>query len=164
MGGEIEVESKAGGGSTFTLSVKADASGHLEAVQTVDTEAVTATEAISGHILLVEDNQNSSKLITLFLEMAGYDVKLAEDGQQAIDAVNAASPALILMDMNMPIMDGRTATQKIREAGFTMPVLALTASNDETIISGMRKAGCNGEIEKPVNADILIKSVSRYVS
>ena len=99
----------------------------------------------------------------MFLDMAGYQVKLATNGQQAIEIVEEESPGIILMDMHMPVMDGETATREIRSKGYNGPILALTASTDEDIIANMRAAGSDGEIIKPVQADSLIRSVARYL-
>ena len=162
MGGQITVESELGHGARFTLSIDAE-EGEVEDVD-LPSQETSDNVKISGYVLLAEDSKDSSKLITLFLEIAGFEVKLAENGQQAYEMAIAEPPAIILMDMHMPIMDGQTATQKIREAGFEGPIFALTASNDQVVIGNMRGAGCNGEIAKPVDTDQLIQTVSQYLS
>jgi len=164
MGGQIEVESSSGHGARFTLSIDAMAGEVVEDDADSLLQDIHSKVENTGFILLAEDSKDSSKLITLFLEMAGYEVKLAENGQQAFEMAVADRPAMILMDMHMPVMDGQTATRKIREAGYEGPIFALTASNDEIVIGNMLEAGCNGEIAKPVDADQLIQTASKYIS
>lgn len=106
-----------------------------------------------GRILIVEDNMDNYELVRLVLERAGYDVFLAVNGRDGVDAARAQKPDLILMDMGLPEMDGWKAakTLKSSEETKTIPLYALTAHT----LSHERKrailAGCDGYIPKPIH-------------
>ena len=178
LGGDIRVGSTPGEGSTFSATVS---TGRLEGVKLVDnmTEAeapidltkkpVTADVRLDCRILLAEDGPDNQRLISFILKKAGAKVSVAENGQvaveQALAARDAGNPfAVILMDMQMPILDGYGATAKLREAGYTRPIIALTAH----AMSGDREkcltAGCDDYTTKPIDRKRLIALVSRYVS
>lgn len=166
MDGSISVESELGKGSVFTLrinasSVEVEQDAPQETVEKAD--EVRLDEKRSGYVLLAEDSPDSSQLIMLFLVNAGHEVRIAADGQQAVEMAADEEPAIILMDMNMPVMNGDVATQQIRSAGYHGQVIALTASTDANELSVMYEAGCNGQLEKPVNPEKLIALVNRYV-
>jgi signal transduction histidine kinase len=163
MGGRIDVSSEPGKGTIFTLVIQAQHGMAETSACDTGSEPQRPADPYGNYILLAEDSKDSSTLITMFLDMAGYQVKLATNGQQAIEIVEEESPGIILMDMHMPVMDGETATREIRSKGYNGPILALTASTDEDIIANMRAAGSDGEIIKPVQADSLIRSVARYL-
>lgn len=165
MEGKIEVQSELGKGTTFTLFIEAEPGSPDAVADRVEhEESQQPVSSRSGYILLAEDSKDSSALLTLFLQTAGYQVKLAVNGQQAVEMAAQNAPGMILMDMHMPVMDGETATRLIRQQGYEGPIFALTASTDEDLIARLRKAGSNGEIAKPVDADVLVKAVSRYLS
>jgi len=163
MGGRIDVTSELDVGTTFTLMIEAQAGVSVKQ-DVEDDMPPMMTPGGSGYILLAEDSKDSSALITLYLEMAGYQVKWAINGRQAVEMSAEDPPGMILMDMNMPLMDGEAATREIRESGYTGPIVSLTASTDESVIAGMREAGSNGEVAKPVDVDSLVQTVSRYLA
>ncbi len=116
-------------------------------------------------ILYVEDNQDNRKLVRRVLEADGYTVSEAENAQEALAYLNTKPPALILMDISMPDMDGYALTAKIRAMPeFTkIPIIAMTAN----VMRGDRErsleAGCDGYIQKPIDIDILTQQVERYI-
>ena len=116
-------------------------------------------------ILYVEDNQDNRKLVRRVLEADGYTVNEAENAQEALTYLNTKPPALILMDISMPDMDGYALTAKIRAMPeFTkIPIIAMTAN----VMRGDRErsleAGCDGYIQKPIDIDILTQQVERYI-
>jgi len=116
-------------------------------------------------ILYVEDNQDNRKLVRRVLEADGYTVNEAENAQEALAYLNTKPPALILMDISMPDMDGYALTAKIRAMPeFTkIPIIAMTAN----VMRGDRErsleAGCDGYIQKPIDIDILTQQVERYI-
>jgi CheY-like chemotaxis protein len=117
------------------------------------------------NILLVEDGLDNQRLVALVLRKAGANVVTAENGQEACDLVDLtvrkADPYdVILMDMQMPIMDGYTATRKIRQAGHTMPIFALTAHAMEHDRQKCLDAGCDDYISKPIKVKELISHVA----
>ena len=104
-------------------------------------------------ILYVEDNDDNIYMLSQRLKRKGFDVIVAKDGQQGIEAALSESPALILMDLNMPVLDGWSATQRLKSTPATqhIPVIALSAH----AMSGDREtalaAGCDDYDSKPVN-------------
>ena len=171
LGGTIDVESELGTGSAFTVTLKhkiADescyAKKHVE-------ELGTGSEILNGrHILLAEDNDLNAEIAEAILERAGLKIERVEDGVQCVDRI-AKMPAgtydMILMDIQMPKMDGYKATQEIRHLPdkdkACIPIIAMTASAFEEDKREAIAAGMNGHITKPINVDelmaILVKNI-----
>ena len=107
---------------------------------------------ISPHILLVEDNPVNQEVVRFMLEQCNCTVSLAHDGAEAIAAVTNANPGydLVLMDCQMPEIDGFTATRALREQGYTVPIIALTANATPRIRVRCLEAGMTGFASKPV--------------
>ena len=106
-----------------------------------------------GRILVVEDNMDNYQLVRFILERAGYDVFLAENGRDGVDAARLQKPDLILMDLSMPEMDGWIATEKLKsdDATKSIPLYAVTA---HTLPSERKRAilaGCDGYVSKPIH-------------
>ena len=112
-------------------------------------------------ILLVEDNEMNRDMLSRRLKRKGYEVDIAVDGAQALEAVNASKPELILMDLSLPVMDGWEATRRLKAdpATASIPVIALTAH----AMSGDREkaveAGCDDYDTKPVNLKRLLEKM-----
>ncbi len=102
-------------------------------------------------VLLADDNPVNQKLIAFHIQQAGADVIIASDGLEAIALSHEHDIQLILMDMEMPNMDGMTAVRHLREEGFNVPIYALTANESEEAMQICRDAGCNGHLSKPLN-------------
>lgn len=119
----------------------------------------------NGTILYVEDNLDNRTLIRRILMAEDYEVIEAENAAQAQEKLKELKPDLILMDINMPDMDGYTLTAHIRSMpGFeSIPIVALTAN----VMRGDREksleAGCDGYIQKPVDIDLLPQQIERYM-
>lgn len=109
-------------------------------------------------ILLVEDNPQNRYLVTFLLEKNGYDVVVAEDGEEAISAVAEHVPDLILMDVQLPKLDGYEATRRIKsdQRFASIPLVALTAHSMKGDRGKAMAAGCDDYVTKPVDADQLI--------
>ena len=114
-----------------------------------------------GRILIVEDNMDNYELVRFILERAGYDVFLAVNGRDGVDAARFQKPDLILMDLGLPEMDGWLAAQKLKSDAATksIPLYALTAHT----LPGERKraiqAGCDGYVSKPIHVDTFLNMV-----
>ena len=106
-----------------------------------------------ARILIVEDNMDNYQLVRFVLERAGYDVFLAVNGRDGVDAARAQKPDLILMDMGMPEMDGWKATEKIKSDEVTraIPLYALTAHTLPHERKRAIDAGCDGYLSKPIH-------------
>ncbi len=112
-------------------------------------------------ILLVEDNPQNRYLVTFLLEKNGYEVISAEDGEQAIDSVEKELPDLILMDVQLPKLDGYEATRRIKadERFAGIPLIALTAHSMKGDRGKALAAGCDDYITKPVDAEGLLARI-----
>jgi PAS domain S-box-containing protein len=163
MGGEIRVDSRVGEGSKFSFE--------LAFPRTVD-EAVQAPEPVSARgnfigkrVLLAEDNPLSQEIMLEMLDDLGCEADVAVDGLQAVDCVRQRSYDLILMDMQMPKLDGIAATQAIRTLpdSSATPIIALTANAFADDRQRCLDAGMNGHIGKPVSPKVLAATLGRWL-
>ena len=187
LGGDITVSSLPGQGSTFVATV---ATGPLDGIRMVDASQLSAAGqerspepirkskvALDCRILLVEDGPDNQRLISFFLTKAGADVTLAENGQEAFHRVLAEWPGrdsstddpaepfdLILMDIQMPVMDGHEATRRLRKSGWQGPIIALSAHAMEHEIDRILEAGCDDYMGKPIQRDKLLALIAQYVN
>ncbi|MFQ5412324.1 MAG: ATP-binding protein, partial [Phycisphaerae bacterium] len=188
LGGDIAIESEPGRGSTFHLMI---AAGSLDGVKMIEdpssASAVNSEGAVGAgpggaeqakaggapkldcRVLLAEDGPDNQRLIAYILKKAGARVTIKENGRLALDAALAASDEgspfdVILMDMQMPVMDGYEATRRLRESGYAGPIIALTAH----AMSGDRDkclaAGCDDYARKPIDRKTLIETIRNHVN
>ncbi len=120
-------------------------------------------ESGSGHVLIADDNPVNALIARRALEGAGFTITLATTGAEAVDAAQRMNPALILMDLRMPVMDGFEAMRRLREAGHTMPVIAVSAEINPDIERRARAAGANGVASKPLDAEALRRLALAWV-
>ncbi len=113
-------------------------------------------------LLLVEDNAMNVLLATKLLTRMGATLDVANNGLQALEKLDTARHRLILMDLQMPIMDGYEASRRLRDRGETLPILALTASLEEEIGDRVRASGMNGILVKPFNPNDLLGIILKY--
>ncbi len=177
LGGNIAIRSAPGKGATFTLTVAADP---LEGDAALDGPCQPPPAAAGSplsleplgpagrcRVLLAEDGADNQRLIALLLRKAGIDVDVVDNGRDACDRALAAreggSPfALILMDMQMPILDGYDATSRLRAAGYTGPIIAVTAHAMCTDRQKCLAAGCDDYLTKPIDRKQLVSLVLYY--
>ena len=121
---------------------------------------------MNGPILLVDDNESNLYLARVILEQAGLQVVTASDGAEALEQARSRQPRLILMDMQMPILDGYETTRRLKADAGTraIPVVAVTASAMADDIERTRAAGCVGHISKPIDAEHFAKQVMGFVA
>ncbi len=165
MGGTLEAVSKPGMGSAFTLTVALPRSRAIDgavAPATLDAEAARLTHR--PKVLLAEDHPTNRKVVSLILESVGVELSVVENGQDAVDAAAKQDFDVILMDMQMPVMDGLTATRVIRERERATdaprtPILALTANAMPEHAQASLDAGADGHLSKPISAAKLVEAV-----
>jgi two-component system cell cycle response regulator DivK len=112
-------------------------------------------------VLLVEDYEDSRFMLARLLEMSGYRVLEAADGREAVEAAERECPDVVLMDLQMPVLDGFTATSIIRRIDgiCRVPVIAVSAQSTEDFISAAARVGCDRFISKPVDFDLLVEAI-----
>ena len=116
-------------------------------------------------VLVVEDFDDTRFMLKMMLEMSGYHVIEAINGQEAVDCARVASPDLILMDIGLPVLDGLSATRLIREGEDfgRVPIVAVTANATEDLPAQVRAAGCDEYMPKPIDFGKLSDLLSRYL-
>jgi len=159
MGGDITATSQIGQGATFTLEIQ------VELTEASDIQIQQPTRRVIGlepdqraadggpyRILVVDDHRESRSLLRALLEQVGFAVREAANGQEAIEQYEHWQPHLIWMDMRMSVMDGYTATRKIRNPKSeirNIPIIALTASSFDKDRTAILSAGCDDFLSKP---------------
>jgi signal transduction histidine kinase/CheY-like chemotaxis protein len=163
MGGHLVLESIPGEGSRFAFQTPAAAMQRSQ-------EGTSATAAlVSGlsasekqkRVLMAEDSEALVQLSRLFFEDFGYRLTTVNNGDAAVKVALRDQPDLVLMDMNMPVLDGYTAAKRLRSAGFQAPVIAMSASSSERDRQRALAVGCNDFILKPFNMVELLAVVSK---
>ena len=166
MGGEIGVQSAAGEGSTFWFVVPMEI-GPGPAAEADAAETSPDATVAARRVLLVEDNPINRTVATKMLERIGCDVTVAEDGRRAVDLCASSPFDLILMDVQMPVMDGLSATRAIRTAegaARRVPIVALTANAMDQDREECRAAGMDGFLAKPYRAQDLVTAVAQFLT
>ena len=162
MGGQLEAEVVRGSGTmlTVTLPLRVQESISDSGVRSI------APKAIRPQILLVEDNDVAQRFMRTVLERKGYDVCIASSGQAAIDAVAGVPFDLILMDIQMPEMDGLECTRRLRMLPIcrTVPIVACTANTAYEVRASCVDAGMDDFLSKPVQTSELVEVVGKYVA
>ena len=129
---------------------------------------LSPTMRFTGRVLLAEDNLDLQQVIKFYLQTAGAEVTLVSDGQHAFDEAQLARKLerpfdLILMDVQMPKSDGRAATIRLRDAGYTHPIVALTANATDQERGRCFAAGCNGFLSKPIDQEEFLRTLRHYL-
>ncbi len=173
LGGQITVQSEVGKGSTFSATI---ATGPLADVRLLEypvsdilsnarSEPDPQRIRLDGRsILVVDDGETNRKLIRLILARAGAEVRLAENGLEAVAIGREEDFDLILMDMQMPLMDGYTAAARLREHGCNRPIVALTAHAMRGDAERCLASGCSDYLTKPINPEKLTEKISQILS
>ncbi len=162
LGGEIGYSSQHGAGSTFWFSVPASRAE----IAVAPPPQPPAAEPQRSKVLIVDDAPVNCELVGAMLEAAGYDVAFAYDGAEAVESARAATFDLILMDMQMPVMDGPSAARAIRESkgpNVGTPIVAVSANVLPMHVHACLEAGMDDHIPKPIATHTLMTKVSHWV-
>ena len=168
LGGGITVTSEPGVGSVFVVRIDAGPIDDVPRIVPSRQEMESSTEDEEHlvirlpemSVLLVDDGDENRDLMSVVLEEAGADYDTAENGLEAVKKARLRQWDVILMDMQMPVMDGYTATRKLREEGYDKPIIALTAHAMQGAEQECLDAGCTGFLTKPIDFDRLIVTLA----
>jgi CheY-like chemotaxis protein/HPt (histidine-containing phosphotransfer) domain-containing protein len=171
LGGGISVQSQLGRGSVFTITIDPgdlagvrmilpQPFGQSKSHQPVEEEP---SQLPTGKILIVDDGESNRALVALFLKRAGVPYEMAFNGKMAVEMVNQSHYDAVLMDMQMPIMDGFEATRTLRAQGHRVPIIALTANAMAEDERNCREAGCTGFLPKPINSKLLLSRLAEAI-
>lgn len=172
LGGDITVKSTPGIGSCFCLSIP---TGSLVGVKLVDGSASEVPQNpdrdaplinksyAHTHILLAEDNEDNQRYISTLLKATGADFKIAQNGAEAVAMAMQGDFDLILMDMQMPVLNGLDATKQLRGNAYDKPIIALTANYSSSDIETYLAAGCTAHLAKPIERQLFFKAIEKYI-
>ena len=171
LGGAITVDSEPGKGSVFSVAIDP---GAIEGTEMIAPDALDAGDSNSTDkhlswtfnaekVLVVDDGDENRELVTLVLEEAGLSVTGAENGKVGSDLALAEKFDVILMDMQMPVMDGYAATRLLRQKGLETPIYALTAHAMKGFEKQCFEAGCSGFLTKPIDIDLLLSTIGELL-
>lgn len=173
MGGDIRVSSKEDEGSDFQVTIPA---GNIESVSMLSVEEIMSTdwaeqtdtavrwEFSEASALVVDDGEENRDLLKVVLSDAGIQVFTAENGQQALDSLTQQTVDMVLMDVQMPVMDGLTAAGIMRERYPDLPVIALTADAMSGVQQKCLSAGYSDYLSKPIDIDLLMERLGNYLN
>jgi CheY-like chemotaxis protein len=165
MGGEIYVESKEGVGSTFAFEIPIEWRGEIHIIENDSLENTDNCNTIfcGKRILLVEDVEVNRMIVTMLLEETGCEIDEAENGQIAVELATDKQYDLILMDMQMPVMDGLTSTREIRKFNKDVPIIAMTANAFKEDAEACINAGMNAHLAKPIDSESFMALLTEYL-
>ena len=171
LGGELTAKSSPDKGTFMSVSLDASLGQARFVMPAVEPQqlvipAAEEAAAVAPHILMAEDNEINAQIGKELLEQAGVTVSIANNGQEAVDFVQANHVDLVLMDVQMPVLDGIEATRRIRALGFEpedLPILAMTAHTDEGSRMDGQSVGMNDYLTKPVNPKKLYAALAKWL-
>lgn len=172
LGGDITVKSSLNIGSCFSLSIP---TGTLANVKMIDSSSGTRRAPSNrpsyinksytdSRVLLAEDNEDNQRYISTLLKSTGAQFEIAQNGQEAVQMAQQGNFDLILMDIQMPVMNGLDATKKLIKDSFAKPIIALTANYSSADIAIYQQAGCTAHLAKPIERKLFFETISHYLS
>lgn len=161
LDGSIHVSSAPGVGSTFTFTIPVEHADEL--TDTLPVLAPAGTQ-LAGRVLIAEDSETNAMVAKKMLERLGLDFEHVTDGAAAVDAALSGAFDVVLMDVSMPNLDGLEATRILRERGYTIPIIAMTAHALKGDRDHAFKVGMSGYITKPVRPNALQDALGKWLS
>ncbi len=172
LGGDINVKSHVGSGSEFIFNMPVYSTdntrwlNHMNEVRLIeasDFNKLNAPEKLKGKVLLAEDHPDNRRLIARILERMGLTVISVENGKEAVQETLEDNFDLVLLDIQMPIMDGQEALKMMLATGVTAPIIALTANTMKHEVAGYLKQGFKDLIAKPIDRSAFSHKVAEYI-
>jgi signal transduction histidine kinase/DNA-binding response OmpR family regulator len=171
LGGDIICDSELGNGTRFTLRVAAGETDTAQWIEELDAPndycaqpaARIAPPQLCGRVLLAEDTPDIQALIKMLLKKTGLAVKAVDNGADALQQALRERYDLVVMDMQMPVMDGLAAIQQLRQSGFDQPIVALTANATQEDKNRCIHAGADNFVVKPVDVAVFYNILSQYL-
>jgi len=172
LGGDITVTSKKGKGSKFTITIDVGIEqNELEMIHAAPTQETFLNNKsarhhiqLNGHILLVEDNTENQRLITKSIRKIGLTSDIAENGKTGVEKALSGNYNLILMDIQMPVMGGLEAIRKLRDNGYTVPIIGITANAMQEDKNSCFAAGADNYLTKPLDFSHFYEVLSTYLT
>ena len=170
LGGIIEVSSEPSKGSTFTFFITPEFDGAPQFLTELPGEATSPTPRnttqlkLSGRVLFADDALDNRRLVDHLLRKAGVEAVLVEDGQQAIDTALTDEFDLILLDVQMPNVDGLSAARALRHAGIRTPIVSLSAGAMTSDVLKAIEAGCSMHLAKPFSKESFMEMLQKFLS
>jgi len=171
LGGKLECESQIGTGSNFYFEIDVGNNNNLKMVDNInllefedDNTSNTEQLSLKGHVLVAEDTVDNQRLIEMYVTDTGATVSIVENGLEAVKICESEKFDLVLMDMQMPIMGGIEATQKIRQQGIGTPIVSLTANVMQSDIDKCLTAGANDFLSKPIDLDAFNHTLTKFLA
>ena len=164
MGGEIDLESEMGKGSEFSFNIFLEPYHATAEKQLLESEPIEQQMALHGKVLIVEDNKTNQMLLQIMLEELGLQSDVVNNGLEAVEKVKTNTYELILMDENMPVMNGMEATKRIKDLGIDTPIVAVTANALKGDKEKFLEAGMDDYISKPIDNTKFINILKKYLS
>jgi signal transduction histidine kinase/CheY-like chemotaxis protein len=161
MGGTITVRSTVGAGTTFEVRLPAPA---VQPEAQAEPAPAEPAAALSGRVLVAEDHESLRELVALQLQQLGLEYRIVENGFAAVEAAEAQGFDAILMDMDMPLMNGYEAVNVLRERGYKRPIVAFTAHAAGPALERAHALGCDAVVHKPVTAERLRAALQPFLA
>jgi CheY-like chemotaxis protein len=175
LGGSVTMISEEGAGSVFSLAIPMGHETEGDGPEAQDREQFGSSNKgdedsedfseleVSGRVLVAEDCQTNQTLIKLVLERLGLEVTIAQNGQEVVEKATSEHFDLILMDIQMPVMNGYEAAKVLREQQVTIPIVAVTAYAMKGDCEKCLAAGCDDYLSKPIERKELLKKLQKYL-
>jgi len=165
MGSKLHVTSIENKGSEFYFDLEVEIlENELNKQEAITQNKTVSTNTYNGKLLLAEDNETNQMLMSLIFKEKNIDYTIVSNGKEAIEKAQTENFDLILMDINMPVLDGISATKQLRAQNYNKPIVSLSANVIQTDIDSFKKAGIDETLYKPIVPKELDKILKKYLS